>query len=79
MVKITINMELTKQILDFFAERGQRQRRRMLLALDLDVSFETITRWIDRDNEKLDKTKGRNALMKLTGFSDEQLFTPSNF
>ena len=51
----------------------------MLLALELDVSFETVSRWLNRDNEKLDNTKGRNALMKLTGLSNEELFNTSNF
>lgn len=72
-------MELTKQISDFFNQRGSKQRLRMLLALDLDVSFETISRWLDRDNEKLDNTKGRNALMKLTGLSNDELFNTPNF
>jgi hypothetical protein len=72
-------MELTKQISDFFNQRGSKQRLRMLLALDLDVSFETISRWLDRDNEKLDSTKGRNALMKLTGLSNDELFNTPNF
>lgn len=79
LVKITLKMELTKQISDFFNQRGSKQRLRMLLALDLDVSFETISRWLDRDNEKLDSTKGRNALMKLTGLSNDELFNTPNF
>jgi hypothetical protein len=72
-------MELTKQITDFFNQQGSKQRLRMLLALELDVSFETVSRWLNRDNEKLDNTKGRNALMKLTGLSNEELFNTSNF
>ena len=70
-------MELTKQISDFFNQRGSKQRLRMLLALDLDVSFETISRWLD--NEKHDSTKERNALMKLTGLSNDELFNTPNF
>ena len=72
-------MELTKQTSDFFNRRGSKQRLRMLLALELDVSFETISRWLDRDNKKLDSTKGRNALMKLTGLSNDELFNTPNF
>ncbi len=72
-------MELTKQITDFFNQQGSKQRLRMLLALELDVSFETVSRWLNRDNEKLDNTKGRNALMKLTGLSNDELFNTSNF
>jgi len=72
-------MELTKQITDFFNQQGSKQRLRMLLALELDVSFETVSRWLNRDNEKLDNTKGRNALMKLTGISNDELFNTSNF
>ena len=79
LVKITLKMELTKQITDFFNQQGSKQRLRMLLALELDVSFETVSRWLNRDNEKLDNTKGRNALMKLTGLSNEELFNTSNF
>ena len=72
-------MKLTKQITDFFNQQGSKQRLRMLLALELDVSFETVSRWLNRDNEKLDNTKGRNALMKLTGLSNDELFNTSNF
>lgn len=72
-------MELTKQITDFFNQQGSKQRLRMLLALELDVSFETVSRWLNRDNEKLDNTKGRNALMKLTGLSNDELFNTSKF
>jgi len=58
---------------------GKTTLVRMLLALELDVSFETVSRWLNRDNEKLDNTKGRNALMKLTGLSNDELFNTSNF
>ena len=51
----------------------------MKLALAIGVGYDTINRYIDDDNEKLDNTKCRNALIDITGVPNEQLFEMSNF
>ena len=60
-------MNLTKEIVNFFSEKGEKQKRRMQLALAIGVGYDTINRYIDDDNEKLDNTKCRNALIDITG------------
>ena len=72
-------MNLTKEIVNFFSEKGEKQKRRMQLALAIGVGYDTINRYIDDDNEKLDNTKCRNALIDITGVPNEQLFEMSNF
>lgn len=72
-------MNLTKEIVSFFSEKGEKQKRRMQLALAIGVGYDTINRYIDDDNEKLDNTKCRNALIDITGVPNEQLFEMSNF
>lgn len=72
-------MNLTKEIVNFFSEKGEKQKRRMQLALAIGVGYDTINRYIDDDNEKLDNTKCRNALINITGVPNEQLFEMSNF
>ena len=71
-------MNLTKEIINFFSEKGEKQKRRMQLALAIGVGYDTINRYIDDDNEKLDNTKCRNALIDITGVPNEQLFEMSN-
>ena len=71
-------MKLTKEIVNFFSEKGEKQKRRMQLALAIGVGYDTINRYIDDDNEKLDNTKCRNALIDITGVPNEQLFEMSN-
>ena len=71
-------MNLTKEIINFFSEKGEKQTRRMKLALAIGVGYDTINRYIDDDNEKLDNTKCRNALIDITGVPNEQLFEMSN-
>ena len=71
-------MTLTKEIINFFSEKGEKQTRRMQLALAIGVGYDTINRYIDDDNEKLDNTKCRNALIEITGVPNEQLFEMSN-
>jgi hypothetical protein len=71
-------MNLTKEIVNFFSEKGEKQKRRMQLALAIGVGYDTINRYIDDDNEKLDNTKCRNALIDITGVPNEQLFEMSN-
>ena len=71
-------MNLTKEIINFFSEKGEQKTRRMQLALAIGVGYDTINRYIDDDNEKLDNTKCRNALIEITGVPNEQLFEMSN-
>ena len=71
-------MNLTKEIVNFFSEKGEKQKRRMQLALAIGVGYDTINRYIDDDNEKLDNTKCRSALIDITGVPNEQLFEMSN-
>lgn len=67
-------MELNKDVLDFFSEKGEKQKRRMQLALACNVSFDTINRWLDMDNEKFDTSKNKKALVEVSGFNEEKLF-----
>lgn len=67
-------MKLTKKVLDFFSEKGEKQKRRMLLALECKVSFDTINRWLDEQNEKLDSSPNRKALTKISGIENKNLF-----
>ena len=53
-------MELTKQITDFFNQQGSKQRLRMLLALELDVSFETVSRWLNRETRQYQRAQCLN-------------------
>ena len=50
----------------------------MQLALAIGVGYDTINRYIDNDNEKLDTTKCRSALIEITGVPNEKLFEKSN-
>ena len=71
-------MKLTKKVIYFFSEKGKKQTRRMQLALAIGVGYDTINRYIDNDNEKLDTTKCRSALVEITGVPNEKLFEMSN-
>ena len=71
-------MNLTKEIINFFSEKGEKQTRRMQLALAIGVSYDTINRYIDNNNKKLDTTKCRSALIEITGVPNEKLFEMSN-
>lgn len=71
-------MNLTKEILNFFSEKGEKQTRRMQLALAIGVSYDTVNRYIDNNNKKLDTTKCRSALVEITGVPNEKLFEMSN-
>jgi hypothetical protein len=72
-------MNLTKEIINFFSEKGEKQTRRMQLALAIGVSYDTVNRYIDNNNKKLDTTKCRSALVEITGVPNEKLFEMSNF
>lgn len=67
-------MNLTKEIINFFSEKGEKQTRRMQLALAIGVSYDTVNRYIDNNNKKLDTTKCRSALIEITGVPNEKLF-----
>ena len=71
-------MNLTKEIINFFSEKGEKQTRRMQLALAIGVSYDTVNRYIDNNNKKLDTTKCRSALVEITGVPNEKLFEISN-
>jgi hypothetical protein len=71
-------MNLTKEIINFFSEKGEKQTRRMQLALAIGVSYDTVNRYIDNNNKKLDTTKCRSALIEITGVPNEKLFEMSN-
>ena len=71
-------MNLTKEIINFFSEKGEKQTRRMQLALAIGVSYDTVNRYIDNNNKKLDTTKCRSALIEITGIPNEKLFEMSN-
>jgi hypothetical protein len=71
-------MNLTKEIINFFSEKGEKQTRRMQLALAIGVSYDTVNRYIDNNNKKLDTTKCRSALIEITGVPNEKLFEKSN-
>ena len=71
-------MNLTKEIINFFSEKGEKQTRRMQLALAIGVSYDTVNRYIDNNNKKLDTTKCRSALVEITGVPNEKLFEKSN-
>ncbi|MBI1667446.1 MULTISPECIES: hypothetical protein [Capnocytophaga] len=71
-------MNLTKEIINFFSEKGEKQTRRMQLALAIGVSYDTVNRYIDNNNKKLDTTKCRSALVEITGVPNEKLFEMSN-
>ena len=71
-------MNLTKEIIIFFSEKGEKQTRRMQLALAIGVSYDTVNRYIDNNNKKLDTTKCRSALVEITGVPNEKLFEMSN-
>jgi len=71
-------MNLTKEIINFFSEKGEKQTRRMQLALAIGVSYDTVNRYIDNNNKKLDTTKCRSALIEITGVPKEKLFEMSN-
>lgn len=71
-------MNLTKEIINFFSEKGEKQTRRMQLALAIGVSYDTVNRYIDNNNNKLDTTKCRSALVEITGVPNEKLFEMSN-
>ena len=71
-------MNLTKEIINFFSEKGEKQTRRMQLALAIGVSYDTVIRYIDNNNKKLDTTKCRSALIEITGVPNEKLFEMSN-
>lgn len=70
-------MNLTKEIINFFSEKGEKQTRRMQLALAIGVSYDTVNRYIDNNNKKLDTTKCRSALVEITGVPNEKLFEMS--
>ncbi|MDO4782824.1 MAG: hypothetical protein Q4A09_06375 [Capnocytophaga felis] len=67
-------MKLTKVVLNYFSEKGEKQKRRMQLALACNVSFDTINRWLDQDNEKFDTSKNKKALTEVSGFIEKELF-----
>lgn len=71
-------MNLTKEIINFFSEKGEKQTRRMQLALAIGVSYDTVNRYIDNNNKKLDTTKCRSVLVEITGVPNEKLFEMSN-
>ena len=71
-------MNLTKEIINFFSEKGEKQTRRMQLALAIGVSYDTVNRYIDNNNKKLDTTNCRSALVEITGVPNEKLFEMSN-
>ena len=71
-------MNLTEEIINFFSEKGEKQTRRMQLALAIGVSYDTVNRYIDNNNKKLDTTKCRSALVEITGVPNEKLFEMSN-
>ena len=71
-------MNLTKEIINFFSEKGEKQTRRMQLALAIGVSYDTVNRYIDNNNKKRDTTKCRSALVEITGVPNEKLFEMSN-
>ena len=50
----------------------------MQLALAIGVSYDTVNRYIDNNNKKLDTTKCRSALVEITGVPNEKLFEMSN-
>lgn len=67
-------MILTKKTLFYFSEKGKKQKRRMQLALSIGVSFDTINRYLDQDNLKLDSSRSRNALSTISGIPNDELF-----
>lgn len=67
-------MKLSEKATDFFSEKGEKQKRRMQLALACNVSYDTINRWLDEDNEKLDSSKNRKALTEVSQIKNEELF-----
>lgn len=64
-------MEFSKE----FKEKVKKGKIRMQLALKLDVSYYTITRWLDlKESDELTKPKYLKELSEISGISESEIF-----
>ena len=57
-----------------FLESLKPDRIKSLLTLELDISRSTLNRWIQVENEKFAHLKVIEAITKITGLTQEEIF-----
>mgnify|MGYP003578879726 CR=1 FL=1 len=63
-------MKLTHKLRETFRD----DQLKMRLALALEVSYPTITRWIANEDEKLSTRRAVKAIEAITGLTEDDMF-----